>query len=158
MSAFVCGPDHFIALAVFATGGRQRKVDPRYVKGIPQGIENLPRQEIGTLYANTLYAANIRSVMARYPEDTVDSIPGPCDKPEQIAVTHKHYEHINWVLKPVQILKMLNCLEYQSCEADDWEKSTAFNLLEAIRRAAIRQLPGYDDAPWDYDASERKAA
>ena len=168
MSAFICGPDHFIALAVFATHrnpGSGFRVDPRYVSGMDhpeaaqRGIENLTRTELATLYANVLYAANIRSVLARYPNDTLESAPGLIEKPEQIEVTHKHVMHPNWILKSVQILKMCDCLEYQSNEADDWKESTACNLLNAIRRAAVRALPGYDDAPWDYDApAERRAA
>lgn len=160
MSAFICGPDHFIALAVFAAGGREARVRPEYVEGCREAgkLCGVKGPALATAYANILYAANIRSVLHRYPDDTVDSAPGPIDKPEQIDVTNKHFNHINWVLKPVAILKMCDSLEYQSCEPDDWEKSTAHALLQAIRKAAIRALPGYDDAPWDYDAPERKAA
>ena len=167
MSAFVCGPDHFIALAVFAAHKHSGswRVDPRYVKGLhidPNfakcGPENLCPSELGAIYANVLYAENVRSVSARYPEDTFDSLPGPIEKPEQIEVNYRHFDHINWVLKPVAILKLCDSLEYQSCETDDWEQTVAHTLLQAIRRAAIRCLPGYDDAPWDYYADEKKAA
>lgn len=141
-----------------ATGGRDLKVNPRYIKGMPEELADKPRAEIATVYANVLYAENIRSVLHRYPDDTFESAPGLINKPEQITVTYKHFNHVDWVLKPVAILKMCDGLEYQSCETEDYESMPAYRLLQNIRRAAIRALPGYEDAPWDYDAPERKAA
>lgn len=160
MSAFICGPDHFIALAVFATGGRDMRVKPQYVKGCaePGQLYGMRGPALASAYANILYAANIRSVSVRYPNDKYDELPGPIEKPDEITVTHRHTNHVNWVLEPVQILKMCDCLEYQSCEAEDWEQTTAYNLLHQIRKAAIRALQGYEDAPWDYWAPEKKAA
>ena len=90
MSAYICSPDHFIALAVFAAGrkqGRDWRVDPRYVKGLThpeaaqRGIEHLCDYELGTLYADTLFQENIRSVRTRYPNDKRDELPGPCILP-----------------------------------------------------------------------------
>ena len=161
MSAFICGQDHFKVLAIFAASrryGRDWQVDPRYVKGLmhpeaeTRGIENLTSAELATLYANTLYQENIRSVLARYPKDTLESAPGPIDKPASIAVTLRDSTLAKYRLKAVAILKMCDCLDYQSCETDDWEETVAFRLLANIRAAAIRTLPGYEDAPWDYCA------
>ena len=168
MSAFVCGSDHFKALAIFAAsrhGHLGRRVDPRYVEGLvispehaPCGAENLPPRELAAIYANVLYAENVRSVGARYPEDTFESMPGPIDKPEQIHITARDETLAIYRLKPVEILKMCDCLEYQSCETDDWETTVACRLWNAIRRAAIRALSGYEDAPWNYIAPEIKRA
>jgi hypothetical protein len=167
MSAYICSPDHFIALAVFAASrrhGRDWRVDPRYIKGLThpeaamRGLEHFNAHELATLYADTLYQENIRSVRTRYPGDTWDSLPGPCIKPLHIIVQHGHFNHVNWALKPIAILKMCDGLEYQSCETEDWEQTVAYRLLESIRKAAIRTLPGYEDAPWDYCKDEAKAA
>jgi hypothetical protein len=54
-------------------------------------------------------------------------------------------------------LKMLDCLEYQSCESDDWETTQAYRLQQAMRRAAIRALPGYESAQWEFHLPEEKA-
>ena len=63
MSAYICSPDHFIALAVFAASrryGRDWRVDPRYVKGLThpeaklRGLDNFNAHELATLYADTL--------------------------------------------------------------------------------------------------------
>lgn len=48
----------------------------------------------------------------------------------------------------VQVLKSCDCLEYQSCENDDYEKSIAAKIINSIRTHAIHALPGYDDAAW----------
>lgn len=167
MSAFICGQDHFKVLAIFAASrryGRDWQVDPRYIKGLThpeaeeRGMENFTSAELATLYANTLYQENNRSVLARYPKDTLESAPGPIDKPASIEVTLRDSTLAKYRLNAVAILKMCDCLEYQSSETDDWEETVAFRLLTAIRAAAIRSLPGYDDAPWDYYADEVKAA
>ena len=170
MSAYICSPDHFIALSVFAAsrrGGRDWQVDPRYVEGLThpdaklRGLDNFNTHELATLYADTLYQENIRSVRARYPDDKWDELPGPHIKPLHIIVTHRHFDHVNWVLKPVEILCMLDSWEYQSCETEDFQQTVAYRLAQSIRKAAIRSLPGYEQASskcWDYTAGERSAA
>ena len=167
MSAFICGQDHFKVLAIFAASrryGREWRVDPRYIDGLTHpeakswGMENFTSAELATLYADTLYQENIRSVLARYPKDTLESAPGPINKPQHIGVTAHDQTLAKYRLKPVALLKMCDGLDYQSCETDDWRETVAFRLLAAIRAAAIRSLPGYDDAPWDYCADEVKAA
>lgn len=52
-------------------------------------------------------------------------------------------------LSAVAILKACDCLEYQSCEHDSWADSIARSILDSIRVAAIKQLPGYADAAWE---------
>lgn len=161
MSAFVCGPDHFKALAIFAAsrGNYGLNVEPRYVKGCER-MQGYTGNALAEAYANLLFAENIRSVMARYP-DTQKSgdLPGPCDMPEEITITNRDMCNPRLMrLQPVWLLKMCDCLEYQSCETDDWQTTPACDLLRAIRKAAIRALPGYDAGPWDYYADETKAA
>lgn len=163
MSAFICGPDHIKALAIFAAHrvpGRGPNVDPRYFKydGGDERMYGRPDDELATYYANILYAENIRSVQARYPGDTFEDLPGLIQKPDMLEVTanesFEQYAYAPYVLKPVDILKMANCLEYQSCETNDWRDTLAYRLLLRIKEAAIRLLPGYDDAPWEYERPE----
>lgn len=169
MSAFICGPDHFKVLAMFAAARRPRsgdwRVNPHYVEGLDpegvyavRGLDNLYDDELASLYADVLFRENIRSVKARYPDDKLTDLPGPIDLPAHITVTGRDRCNPKLQLPPVSVLKMCDCLEYQSCESDDWEKTVAYRLLNAIRRAAIRSLPKYDDAPWDYWSEEAKAA
>ncbi len=159
MSAFICGPDHLIALAVFAAGKDRYgyRVDPRYLDGAAK-LEAYNEGELASAYADILYAENIRSVLHRYPDDTFDTAPGLIEKPEHIAVSPAAFRMNKYRLPPLSILKMCDCLEYQSCENEDYRTTPAYALLTAIRKAAIHALPGYDGAPWEYDASERRTA
>ena len=50
---------------------------------------------------------------------------------------------------PIQVLKAINCLDYQSCEHEGWKKSDARKILDDIRDICIRKLPGYDDFQWE---------
>jgi hypothetical protein len=158
MSAFVCDPEHIKQLSIFAIRRRHstRNVEPYYVftGEYAQLLAQKPENELSTAYADLLYQENIKSVSARYPGNTLDTLPGPCEKPEHLAVTVGDIFN-SPSIQPVAILKMCDCLEYQSCETSDYRESPAFTLLDRIRAAAIRQLPGYDDAPWEYTGPEK---
>jgi hypothetical protein len=52
-------------------------------------------------------------------------------------------------IDPVQVLKAINCLEYQSCETPDWEGCEAWRFCDALRHRAISCLSGYDKAQWE---------
>jgi hypothetical protein len=155
MSAFICGPDHFKVLSIFAASrGRYGgvKVDPRRFKALEK-LHGLSSTQLASAYADVLYQENIRSVRARYPSDTWDSLPGLIVKPLHIIVSGRDECSAKYRLPVVSILKMCDALEYQSCETEDYRKSVAFDLLDSIRGEAIHSLPGYDDAPWDYQAA-----
>lgn len=51
----------------------------------------------------------------------------------------------------VVIFKAVSCLDYQSCETDDWKDTLAYKILQMIKEHAITQLPGYEQAPWGID-------
>jgi hypothetical protein len=52
------------------------------------------------------------------------------------------------VVDAVQFLKLLDCMEYQSCETDDYYMTPAYHVLNALRRYGIQRLTGYDNAAW----------
>ena len=157
MSAFTCQPEHFQQLAIFATQqrpGERMRIEPRYLRHPASRVwaaiaaasgDDMVQDRVATFYANTLQAENVRSVNYRYQDSEVAT---PITVPFRAAL----------LVNPIDILKMCDCLEYQSCETDDWEQSAAFELLSLIRRAAIRALPGYEKAPWDYITPTSKAA
>lgn len=60
------------------------------------------------------------------------------------------------ILKPVEIIKACDCFSYQACETDDWEKSEAHAIIQAIREKAIHKLAGYDVADWEITDSGRE--
>lgn len=79
-----------------------------------------------------LLAANVASVNHRYAEDELEEI----------------YYYQQALAPAVDVLKAIDSFEYQSCEPPSWEHSEAKVICDALRRSAIRQLPGYDEAPW----------
>lgn len=86
--------------------------------------------------ADTLKDANIRAVNFRY--DINDPIE-PCELPQAASVGN-----------PVHIIKMCNCLNYQSAELSEWADEDAYHIILAVIAFACSNLHGYDDAPWEY--------
>jgi len=84
--------------------------------------------------ATTLLDANVTSVNVRYKENTTATI--------DYARTAKK------ILTPVQVIKAAKCLDYQSCEYDGYETSTAKKLINQIINSALYKLDGYDQAQW----------
>lgn len=91
--------------------------------------------------AGILAAENARSVNTRYAHHNQ-----PEDPPNVTGKRIQHY--IKNPLTPVQLLKAIQCLDYQSCETDDWNTTRAFNLLQTYQSRAIAALPGYEQAKW----------
>lgn len=154
MSAYVVDPEHVKVLAIWATQSRPRlgiRVHQNHVLSTDQPMRD---EDLASAYADMLWQENIRSVMARYPNDTFESLPGPIEKPEHIVITECDYWATRPAFQSVQILKMLECLEYQSCETRDYQTTPAYRLLDHMRRVAISELPGYEDAPWEYTGPE----
>jgi len=55
-------------------------------------------------------------------------------------------------LRPIiEVLKLIECLEYQSSEHEGWETSVAHKFCSDLRNRLINYLPGYDAAPWGLD-------
>lgn len=84
--------------------------------------------------ATLLLDANVTSVNTRYNESTTATI-------DYNATPKK-------LLTPIQAIKAAQCLEYQSCEYEGFEISTAKKIIEAIISNAIRGIDGYDTAKW----------
>lgn len=124
----------------------QREIQAQYdyaIRGYTLDLKGLGEQDVGQI----LWAENWRSLNARYPDTPTNR----ADTPGIIAEVAKDYRYHaphSDMLSPLQIIKACHCLNYQSCESDDYEQTLAFHILEAIERAAVRKIPGYDDAPW----------
>ena len=95
---------------------------------------NTIKSNLAQVAATTLLDANITSVNVRYKENTTSTI--------DYWSTPKKF------LTPVQAIKAAKCLDYQSCEFDGYESSTAKKLINQIINSALYKLDGYDDAKW----------
>lgn len=127
MSCFIVNPNHISALVRWAC---RANISVYY--GNPPRRLAIAGNEQET--CDLLLAENTRSFNYRYGE-TVD---------ETMV-----YDAFATSLRPIDVLKACDCLAYQSCEHDGWETSTAKVIVSAIKEAAIRELPGYDEAPWE---------
>ncbi|GAB2564105.1 hypothetical protein [Leucobacter ruminantium] len=92
--------------------------------------------ESAELVGSILLAENQRSVNYRYDENELEYV-----------YTHRPSRPRT----PVELLKAIDCYEYQACETPDWEDSEAAAFCEALRSHLIGDLPGYHDAPWSID-------
>ena len=155
MSAYICNPEHIGILAAYAAVNDCAVYEWRMNDSI------LTAQNV----AKGLALENIRSVAHRYPNDEDGHRPGPCLKDADIIEACQIYAgHFakrlggvivmaEDVLEPIQIIKLVRSLDYQSCETDDWPLTLAARQLEWIMGEAISRLDGYEDADWSFSGS-----
>lgn len=118
MSAYICSDLHINTIVTWA-------------------VENhaLPYGTTPETIAALLYSENVRSVNYRYNERTKRTGFGYC--PASIDG-----------ITSVQIIKLCHCLDYQSCEHKQWERSKAKAFLRSVIDRATMKLPGYEQAKW----------
>ena len=68
------------------------------------------------------------------------------DENELFVYRYQRPRHTTW--SAVELLKTVDCYEYQSCEHPGWAQSQAHAFCESLRARLIGTLPGYDDASW----------
>lgn len=77
---------------------------------------------------------NYRSVNHRYSEQ---------------AVPHKFVYGEGYAVSPAQAAQHIACIDYQSCETQDWETTQAFRLLARIRANVCRKMIEGQDLRWE---------
>ena len=155
MSAYIVNPEHIGILAAYAAVNDCAIYEWRMSNDI-HTAQNV---------AKGLALENIRSVAHRYPNAGDGQRPGPglkdADIVEACQIYAGHFAKrmggvivmAEDVLEPVQVLKLVRSLDYQSCETDDWPMTLAARQLEWIMGEAISALPGYEDADWSFTGS-----
>lgn len=88
--------------------------------------------------AEELYKENVRSLNYRYDDDDFADLNPP-------------HAYMRTVFDPAVLAKQVNCYEYQACEHPAWEESKAHEMCQDIKEHLLRNLPGYEDAPWGID-------
>lgn len=127
MSAFVVSDNHINTLVTFGKLHRCRV----YIGNPTTHLDFFDQPD---LIARILYKANVDSVNYRYRE-------------HEPAASFK-YKTAGVYAKPIEIIKACDCFDYQACEVPDYDNTAAAKLIDSVRRAAIRALPGYDGASW----------
>ena len=51
-------------------------------------------------------------------------------------------------MDPVAVIKLIRCLEYQSCQINGYDRSLAGLVAEELTYMMIEALPGYEEAEW----------
>lgn len=109
--------------------------------------ERVSAQTLGQMLFDTC----LRSVWHRYPNDTLETLPGYMPDRERGSL-YKHNHGLS--VKPIAALKAIDCYEYQSCEFPEWRETCAYAFCDRLRDSLIGDLPGYEDAPWEIVAGE----
>jgi len=153
MSAFIVSDKDIDALLRYALAypsGQLRWFEPcepgdgDYQRGQPWGrtaVANAQTRVREITHENAshvgrmLLLENMRSVSHRY------------DDPLELP-TYEYNAMQAPSLTPVEVLKIIACYEYQSCEHPGWQHSQAKAFCSALRHKMISHLPGYDEAPW----------
>lgn len=148
MSAFVVGKPHIDALVTVAhygpAGVRWEPLRHGFI--LQDSRAHLTDDQLGHL----LWLENHKSVSARYPDFGPGELPGPIDfVPAEIEAYQLQRTRRAPTL--IEAFKLIACYEYQSCEHAGWRDSAAYRFCEQLRAALIRRLPGYDEAPWEWE-------
>lgn len=51
-------------------------------------------------------------------------------------------------ITPVELIKLIQCYQYNSSGGLYWEDSMAKRLTDDLMKLTIKSLPGYEEAPW----------
>src|ERR1051326_2304968 len=128
MSAWIVSKEHIDTLVAGLWMPEHEGYPTYYHNGEPMRKHYDP-SEVGQM----LWDENYRSVNYRYDEN-------------KTAPRYTYTEP--QPVSAVQLIKSIDCYEYQSCETPDWPDSEAYTFCQALRSHAIGKLPGYDEAHW----------
>jgi len=150
VSAFVVSQEHVTAIV---RAGLTPAMQCHGLRWDAEGGRNELRLETADQVGQMLTDECVRSVSYRY--DGAESLPG--SYPDGLEGFGDWFEPFHYSAmqrgrcpSPVETLKLLDCLEYQSCEHPEWAGSEARAFCDALRRSMIGCLPGYDAAPWEW--------
>lgn len=126
-------------------------VSPKHIATIVEWAEDNGIVDNPNNAKETLALANVRSVARRYHTSLDDA----CQEGMGMSL-QEYMDCVNYLtpntrrLSKAQILKAVDCLEYQSCERECWETSAAKHLLDRVREAIPRySSEAYQRAAWE---------
>jgi hypothetical protein len=148
MSAFVVSATHVdvllsVALHGPSDGASRRDWSPPYLETARVRLSAVTCSVLGA----GLLAENLASVTHRYPDCERHELPGPMPLP-----IPEQYEFTDFgaCMTIAEACSAIDCYAYQSCEHAGWPASGAHAFCEALREALTTQLPGCQQAPWEW--------
>lgn len=124
MSAFVVNDNHINVIVSYFV---EDAMDDRLWYEM-NGKYGYMSKEDAEKVAQCLYSQNIRSVNDRYNEL------------EEDGFAYKFIPHARRVYSIGEIAMALDCLEYQSCESEDYHATDAYKLLLAMRKQLLKEV------------------
>lgn len=138
MSCFVISPDHLDQLLEAYYQSQFQRQNFLIVEYADETLRNA---------ATYLLYANHQAYRERYDEDY--DVFEACKSYDLGSRTLNLSRQRKFSLEElVQILKLVQCYEYQAIEWEKYEESTARTICTNITQWAITQLPGWGDAKW----------
>jgi hypothetical protein len=107
-----------------------------------------------TAVGRKLFAMNVDAVRQRYPSDTPDELPGPCDGhalPDDYTAPSRGLGRPMTTADMVDAYKAINCLLYQCSEGNVPDSPLYLELERAageLAGAIVRGMPEYEAAGW----------
>lgn len=141
MSAFEVSDKHISAIlqGVYGTNFSGHNIWCRLTEKEPTHEQMALRKQVQQ-EANMLMAENVRSYQYCYKHrDDVSQKPFKGNVKLDFAAAP---------LSALAVFKLIDCLEYQSCETDDYTTTEAYKLLCVYRTKLACKLPGYNDEKW----------
>ena len=143
MSAFVVNKSHINAIIQAGLAVSDRPFT-WYYNGETHTLTDDNASQVGQMLLDEC----VHSVCYRYEDDTIADLPGRTNA-EWLIPFEYHFTHRRPT--PLEALSIISCYEHQSCEHPEWETSEAKAFCSALRHCTISRLPGYDDAPWEWE-------
>lgn len=140
MSAFIVNKAHINAMVTLAMQERltwylgqvRREINPDNINAVGQ----------------MLLDECVHAVSCRYPDDTVASLPGMANAEWLIPF---EWIPLCRIPTPVEAIKLTHCYHYQSIEDPDFDTTEAKVFCESLEATMISKLPGYEEAPWEWE-------
>ncbi len=144
MSAFVVDKSHINAILKGAMSNAMKSSGNHYWFCGKERHDTENADRIGQM----LLDENIRSVSYRYPDiSKLNDLPGRTDCEHLLPF---QFNIMGRTPRPIELIKLVHCLDYQSCEHPEWRDSEAKAFCDSVIECAIYQLPGYEEAPWEW--------
>lgn len=146
MSCYINYPSHIGILAA------------SYCEGIQFANDEARRREAGRV-AHILAQQNIASVSHHYPTAKEGQKPGPNfveGKGNDEAIISlsvawaQHYASHKVAAAPIELIKLAQCFDSNSCNAPHYELTNAAKYIQQIVFNQTRKLKGYQEAAYDW--------